>query len=248
VYSIRSDVNQDVCYILEELQNSDNIQLVKSKDDWDDQCFNTVLGLKGVAHLKELGQLQELYHWGFRHAALVGEEVLEDETRGLTNFEFELIEQMNRLGMAIDITGVSPNMFSDILPVVKGPLIATCSNCYGLTPNFNNLTNNQIQEIIKTDGFIGVTTTDSLLKEATVSAFVDHIDYLKELVGTRYISTGFNFMNYLDSEISHLDKCKNVTETSYIIDELLKRNYSSLEIESITSINAKRVINKILKA
>ena len=249
--------NKEVAYILEELKQSENIQIVMSKDHWDDQSVNVVLGLKGLANISEIQNLEQIYQLGFRHGILSNDKgeknnfIWNNEKMGkniyLTDMGVEAIKKMNELGMVIDISKEKEQIAKQIKQLTTAPIVTTCSNCYELTPHKENLSDEQIKIIAETDGYIGITALGALISKATVESLVDHIDYLKKLIGIRHIALGFNFTNYLDKANTYLDDCPDVTYAVNIIDELFKRNYSSSEIEAIASINAKRVINKILK-
>jgi len=258
IYSIDSkqtlinNFSQETENILSELKASDNIQLVMSKDDWDDQSVNVVLGINGLSFIEEIQDLEKIYQLGFRYGALdLSREHLNQFSfrtdKALTDKGFDLINRMNDLGMIIDVSQEDEKILKQIKQTTTKPLIASCSNCYTLTPHKNNLTDEQIKFIAETDGVIGITPTRNLLTEPTIESLVDHIDYLKKIIGIRHIALGLNFKNYLTNETSYLDECQNITQASNIIDELLKRNYNSSEVEAIATLNAKRVINKNLK-
>gem|GEM_PF-3068279 len=249
---LQMDLNESVTYILEELEESDNVQLVRSTDDWNEESLNIILGLQGLALITDIEHLEHIYGLGFRHASLTKDinelnHFVKEGHGGLTDLGQALIKKMNQLGMIIDLSGLKKSVMAHIFKITTGPIIASCSNCYALTPDPNNLMDKELRIIAETDGFVGVTTTGKLVSKPTVSALVDHIDYLKKLIGVRHISLGLNFMNYLKPNSHHLDECNNVRQATTIIDELYERNYSSFEVESIASANAKRVIYKILE-
>ncbi|HAX74244.1 MAG TPA: peptidase [Firmicutes bacterium] len=266
IWTYYTDVNQLLCddfdlainYIISELQHSDNIHLVKGKDEWEDHKMNVVLGLESLAPVKDLKQLRKLYDKGFRHAMLTWNEknqygtgVGSEKKVGLTDLGCEAVTLMNKLGMVVDVSHANVETMVDILDITTAPVIASHSNCYGLTPHKRNLTDVQIKAIAQVDGMIGVTAVPDFTdpKKPTIKSLVNHIDYIKKLVGTNYVGLGFDFMNYLvdDLENYNLDDCPNAAYANNVIDELIQRGYSSVEIDNITNRNAKRVINHILK-
>ena len=255
---LHNNFDQAIHYIIEELEESPDVQVVTAKGDWADHKVNVILGLESLAALRDIDHLVEIYEKGFRHAMLTWNEKNQFATgigckdgTGLSLLGCELIQKMNELGMVIDVSHASIQTFEDILSVTKEPVIASHSNCYSITPHPRNLTDEQIKEIALVDGVIGVTAVPHFTNQLKpdVESLVDHIDYLRELVGTRHIALGFDFMNYLgDGHLeSNLIDCQSASSANNVIDELVNRGYSSMDIDGITHVNAKRVINHILK-
>lgn len=252
------DFDRAIEYILEELEQSSDVQLVKSKGDWADHKVNVVLGFESLAPIRDLEHLKKMYDLGFRHGMLTWNEINHfgcgagaTVDSGLTDLGCQAITLMNELGMVVDVSHASIKTMSDILDVTTEPVIASHSNCYGLRPHRRNLTDGQIKAIAEVGGVIGVTAVPDFVhsEEYTIKRMVDHIDHIKKLVGSQHIALGFDFMNYLsdDGVNSNLNDCKSAREAHLIIDELMNRGYSDMEIDGITHANAKRLINHILK-
>ena len=111
-----------------------------------------------------------------------------------------------------------------------------------------NKSTNVQEEIALVDGVIGVTAVPHFTNQLKpdVESLVDHIDYLRELVGTRHIALGFDFMNYLgDGHLeSNLIDCQSASSANNVIDELVNRGYSSMDIDGITDIFIEPTINR----
>ena len=266
IWAYYTDVDHTLCenfdtaiaYILSELEESEDVHIVKTQDDWTDHKLNIVLGLEGLAHVRDLSHLETLYDQGFRHAMLTWNEqnhyatgVAGDKNSGLTPLGQDLVLKMKELGMVIDVSHANEKTFYDILAIYDGPIMASHSNVAAICPHRRNLTDDQIKAIAQTDGVIGVTAVPSFTNpdKPDIASLVDHIDYIKNLVGTRHIALGFDFMNYLEDGDKNLNliDCKDTRYANNIIDELMARKYSSAEIDGITNLNTKRVINQILK-
>lgn len=253
---LHNDIEEVVTYILDELEVSEDVQVVKSKEDWTDHKMNVILGFESLAPIRDLDHFEEMYHRGFRHAMLTWNEQNQfasgvgcKEDLGLSELGCKLVKRMNELGMVIDVSHASVKTFYDIVSITEEPIIASHSNCYAITPHPRNLKDEQIKEIARLDGVIGVTAVPQFTNtvKPDVESLVDHIDYLRDLVGTRHIALGFDFMNYLGDTNSNLVDCQSAASANTVIDELMNRGYSSVEIDGITHANAKRVINHILK-
>jgi membrane dipeptidase len=75
---------------------------------------------------------------------------------GLTDFGKDVIREMNRLGMMVDVSHVSDKTFRDVLSVSKAPLIASHSNCRGLCDHPRNMTDEMIRTLAAKGGVIEI--------------------------------------------------------------------------------------------
>jgi len=228
-----SDTDYAVNQIVTNLESVRELHLVKAKDDWDTDAFNVVLGLREV----DPTIIHDMYEKGFRHGSVIQND--ERSRRKLVNY-------MASLGMVVDVTGADEQVLREIISETDFPVVATAANCYELMPYKQNLTDSQIKAIASTGGFIGVTATSRSVHSSnpSVVTLVDHIDYLKQLVGTSHIALGFNF---IENRSALLD-CQHEGQAINVVDELYNRGYTTTEIEAIAATNAKRIINQILKA
>jgi len=77
-------------------------------------------------------------------------------TRGLTAFDRRVLQRMEQLGMAIDLSHASDRMVGETLKMTSGPVLVSHGMCRALSPTKRNLTDNQIRAIAGTGGVIGV--------------------------------------------------------------------------------------------
>jgi membrane dipeptidase len=78
------------------------------------------------------------------------------KTRGLNDFGKQVIREMNRLGMMVDVSHLSDKAFWDIVNTSTKPVIATHSGCRGITNVPRNLTDEMIVALAKTGGVVNV--------------------------------------------------------------------------------------------
>jgi len=78
------------------------------------------------------------------------------EHNGLTDFGKDVVREMNRLGMIVDISHVSDKTFYDALAVSKAPMIASHSSCRALCNTPRNMTDNMIRDLAKHGGVIQI--------------------------------------------------------------------------------------------
>ena len=166
---------------------------------------------------------------------------------GLSDFGKEVIREMNRLGMMIDISHSGPKTVSDILALSKAPVIASHSGCRALCDVNRNLTNEQMLAIKDNGGTVQIVALADFLKkpgkEADLKVFVDHIDYAVHLIGIDHVGIGSDFDG--GGGIPGFEDpsdCMNVTA------ELIRRGYSDSDIEKIWGGNLLRVWRKVIEA
>ena len=125
-----------------------------------------LMGLEGGYAIDEkLENVERYYRMGVRYmsgawsvstswAGSSGDEI--GKTRGLTDFGKQVIREMNRLGMMVDVSHLSDKAFWDIVNTSTKPVIATHSACRAITNVPRNLTDDMIVALAKTGGVVNV--------------------------------------------------------------------------------------------
>jgi membrane dipeptidase len=126
----------------------------------------SLLGMEG-GHVIEnsLGALRSYYDLGARYMTLTHNVTLDwadaalDSVRhdGLTDFGREVVREMNRLGMLVDLSHVSPATMSDALDVTQAPVIFSHSSARALTEHARNVPDSILQRLPKNGGVVMVT-------------------------------------------------------------------------------------------
>lgn len=164
---------------------------------------SALLSLEGADAIEgDLGKLRNLYRLGVRAMGLtwntsneVADGILDNRGIGLTKFGEEVVVEMNRLGMIIDVSHLSEKSFWDVLDLSKSPIMASHSNVKSICNHPRNLTDEQIIAIVRNNGIIGVTfVRDFTCKEnPTIDSLLLHIEYILELGGINNIGLGSDF-------------------------------------------------------
>jgi len=214
-----------------------------------------VLGLEGAEPLAgDLGLLRIFYRLGVRlvgltwnHRNQAADGVAETITGGgLTEFGRQLVAEMNRLGMVIDIAHLSPAGVQDVLQVSQTPVIASHANAAALCPHRRNLTDEQLTAVAAKGGVVGVTFVpqflDSNSAQATIDRVLDHIDYLVKVMGADHVALGSDFDGFTGQPPAYLG---NVTELPNLTLGLLARGYNEETIGKILGGNLLRVFRQV---
>ena len=167
---------------------------------------------------------------------------------GLTGHGHEVLEEMKRFNMLVDVSHINERGFWDVLNATNIPVIASHSNCKALCDHHRNLTDQQIRALADRKGVMGITFVESFLQksadEVSLNNVLDHIDHIVKLVGVDYVGFGSDYMGMKKSKIKGLE---DITKFPNITKGLLSRGYAREEIEKILGGNFLRVFKEILK-
>jgi len=135
-----------------------------------DQVFCVLLGIEGGHSIEaDLGLLRMYHQLGVRYMTLTWSNSnewadssgdLDDVTiahhGGLTEFGRDVVREMNRLGMMVDVSHVADTTFWHVLQTTRAPVIASHSSARALTDTPRNLTDEQLRAIATNDGLVMV--------------------------------------------------------------------------------------------
>jgi membrane dipeptidase len=118
-----------------------------------------------------------------------------DENVGLTGFGRDVIDEMNRLGMFVDVTHCSHRTSIEAMQYSKSPVIFSHSNPRALCDHERNITDDQIKACAATGGVIGIVGLGLFLGTENIRAetLADHVDYLLEVAGPRHVGIGLDY-------------------------------------------------------
>lgn len=153
---------------------------------------------------------------------------------GLTDFGRQVIKEMNRLGIIIDLTHISPKMINDILELSSKPTVVTHTGVKGTKDSQRNLSNEQIKRIAKAKGLIGIGFFKGTIA-GEVKDIVGAIKYVRNLVGIEHVALGSDFEGAATTPI-------DVTGLPLIVLELIDQGFSEIEISAIMGDNLKRFL------
>ena len=169
------------------------------------------------------------------------------EHGGLSPFGEEVVAEMNRLGMMVDVSHISDAAVWDVLAITTAPIIASHSNARALYDHPRNLSDDLLNAIAENGGVVQVNLLylspndpDTGERISTVSDVVDHIDHIVEVAGIEHVGIGSDFDGG-----GVVDGCEDVSKFEAITLELVKRGYNKNEIRKIWSENFMRVFREV---
>ncbi len=156
---------------------------------------------------------------------------------GLTNFGRDVVKEMNRLNMIIDVSHISERGFWDVLETTNAPVIASHSNCYRECHHARNLKYEQIKSLIDTGGMMCINIYPPFLENepdrADVKSIIRHIEYALSLGAENNLGLGSDF-DGIDATPKGLNNLKDYQK---LFKEFEKMNYSQELIDKITHQN-----------
>ncbi len=169
-----------------------------------------------------------------------------DPKQGLTDLGREVVEWLQSKNMIVDFAHMNEATFWDAAGIVQGPIVISHGNARSLCDDVRNYTDKQLKRVTASGGLVGVFFSKKFLvtgREATIDDVVNHIDYLRDLIGIDFVALGSDFGGILSGFPGEL---KSVERLELLWEALSKRGYDDESIEKIAYKNALRVIGSIL--
>lgn len=169
-----------------------------------------------------------------------------DTSHGLKERGFEFLDEMERLGILLDVSHLSDAGFWDVVQHTTRPFIASHSNARAVCGHVRNLTDEMIRVIAERGGLTGLNYCASFLQECAepvsrVSDMARHAAYLKKVGGIDCIGLGSDF-DGIEGDLEMYDaSCLPLLE-----QELRRQSFTEDEIEKIFFRNALRVWKDVL--
>jgi len=238
-------------YLLNDVEQSgaDVVIVRKSEDILQAKAAGKPAIVLAIEHAdcteRSLNVLRVLYELGVRSIGLthnVSSQAADGnlEARdgvGLTHFGLQLVREMNRLGMLVDLAHVSPSAFFNALEVTSKPVIFSHGNARALCDHPRNLTDEQLKALAQNGGVIGLSFVPFFVAEEnpTVERFLDHVDHVVNVAGIETVGIGSDF----DGGGTLL---ADANELPRITEGLLSRGYDEADVYKILGENTLRVL------
>lgn len=221
----------------------------------DNGLFSVFLGLENGSPIgSSLELLDKFYYRGVRYMTLCHsrDNLICDSCasrvkrwHGLSPFGREVVAEMNRLGMLVDVSHVSDETFYDVLKYSSKPVVATHSCCRALADHPRNMTDDMIRALAEKGGVIQINFYPVFLDGSfheedmhtaprpSYKRIVDHIDHVVSLVGIEHVGIGSDF-DGIDVAPEGLE---NISMMPKVFEEMRRRGYSENDIAKVASEN-----------
>lgn len=232
--------------------------IVRAKADGQ---IGIVIGQQNSVHFRTLTDVDHFYQLGQRvsqltyHDNQIGGGSNDPKNLGLTPYGAQVVERMNDLGMAIDISHCSDRTALDAIDASKTPVLVTHSNCRALVPGSARCrTDEAIRKLAAKGGVFGVTMVRGFVGSSpsvTIENVLDHIDHVVKIAGVEHVGIGSDVdldgrdPSGATTKKSDLDGLHYPDKIFELTDGLIRRKYSQQNIELILGKNFQRALSQI---
>jgi membrane dipeptidase len=238
-----------------------------------------ILGLQNAQHFRRPDDVNLFYSLGQRVSQLtynsrnlIGNGSTERRDEGISDFGVAIIERMNQVGMAIDVSHCGDRTTLDAFEISKRPVLITHSNARALAPGHPRCKPDEaIRAAGKAGSVVGITGVRMFVKNdepTTVEDLLNHYDHVKKLIGPQHLGIGSDIsLEGYDDMPPELNKqlragykgsygfrdkidIEGVSHPKRVYDlteGLIRRKYSDAEIEGVLGGNFIRVLSEIWK-
>ena len=261
----------------------DRLELVRTsagiRDAFARKKLASLLGMEGGHAIENsLGALRAYYDLGARYMTLTHNVTLDwadaalDSAKhgGLTKFGEEVLREMNRLGMMVDLSHVSPGTMSDALSVTEAPVIFSHSAARALNDHPRNVPDSILSRLKANGGVVMVTFVPAFISpdarrwsasfdsvgsakgdtaawkashpevRATVSQVADHVEHIRDVAGIDHVGIGGDF----DGITFVVQGLEDVSKFPALFAELSRRGWSEAALRKLAGENILRAFSR----
>ena len=236
-----------------------------------------LLGMQNSEHFRKVDDVDYFYGLGQRVSqltynarTLIGNGSTERRDDGLSDFGVAIVERMNKVGMAVDVSHCGDTTTLDAFQASKKPVLITHANCRALNPNHPRCkTDEAIKAMAAKGGVMGITEVRMFVSptEPTgLDAMLDHYDHVRKLVGVEHVGVGsdIDLLGYDAMPPDEYKQLKAGYKSSYgfrdkididgytfakrpfdLAEGLIRRKYGDADVEAILGGNFRRVLKEI---
>ena len=218
-----------------------------------------MLGFQNSEHFRTEADVDRFYDMGQRVSQLtydrnrLGGGSSDSHDPGLTDFGARVVERMNRIGMAIDISHCADRTTCNVIEASRKPVLVTHSNCRKLVPySARCKTDDAIRRMAAKGGVMGVTMVRPFVHNGgrtDIENVLDHIDHIAKSVGVEHAAMGTDVD--LDGRDHHGPRRYDLDGISYsrkafeLTEGLVRRRYSREDIALVLGGNFQRAMMQI---
>jgi membrane dipeptidase len=243
--------------------------------------LNLLMGFQGAEPLEHsFHAVSIFYELGVRviqltynDQNLLGSGCLEPHDTGLTHFGIQVVREINRLGMVVDLTHVGKRTSLDAIHASSAPVVFSHSNARAVRENPRNLDDEQLDAVAQCNGVVGIAAFADFVADTTkgqpaLDDMLDHVVYVADRIGIEHVGIGTDIMETsgaagiwwnantkrrypeicgaMDEHMHGIRGVERWEDFANITDGLLRRGCSEDEIKKIIGGNFRRVFAGIM--
>ncbi len=249
------------CGLFSRTHGNEQITFVKDADSLETSGMKIMLSIEGATPIQDdIDLLYSFYDLGVRamgltwnHRNMLADGI--DNDYGLTGFGKEVVKEMEKLGMMIDVSHLNIAGFKDVFDTVSCPIAATHSNARSMREHKRNLEDWQIKEIIDRKGFMGLNFYTEFVngvelaehrniekaKQESVETLVKHTEHILNLGGENILGFGADYDGIRDGTY---ESPQGYVDFLEILQK--KIGLSDIQLEKISHINLKNMVKRVI--
>ena len=225
----------------------------------------STIGMEGGHAIgNSLGALRSFYDLGARYMTLTHSANIDwadsccepAEHDGLTPFGREVVREMNRLGMLVDLSHVSPETMHDALDVTEAPVIFSHSSARGVTEHPRNVPDDVLRRLPENGGVVMVAFVPQFVSpevarwvtlpeaeqqrtprpEATIADVAEHLEHIRDVAGIDHVGIGADYDGFPTPVVG----LEDVSTYPALFAELSRRGWSEQELRKLAGENVLR--------
>ena len=219
-----------------------------------------LIGQQNSTHFRTIADVDRFHNLGQRVSQLtytgnrLGGGSSDSHDVGLNSYGVQIVERMNTVGMAVDLSHCGDRTTMDAIDASRKPVLVTHSNCRALVPGMARCKTDEANtRMASKGGVMGITMIRAFVSAAgrvTIEHVLDHIDHLAKLAGVEHVGIGSDVdLNGRDTPVYSkirfdLDGMDYANKIYELTEGLVSRNYSNRSIELILGGNFERVLGE----
>jgi len=239
-----------------------------------------LIGVQNSEHLRSPDDVRLFFDLGQRVSQLtynsrnlIGNGSTERVDGGISDFGVSIVEKMNEVGMAVDVSHSADRTTLDACALSTAPVLFTHSNARALNPGHPRCkTDEAIRRMAETGGVMGITGVRNFVaptEPTTIEHYLDHFDHVRDLVGVEHLGIGsdIDLHGYDDMPAEDYERLKANYKGSYafrdkididaiahprrifdVTEGLIRRGYTDTHIRGVLGENFQRVLGEIWRA
>jgi membrane dipeptidase len=221
-----------------------------------------VLGQQNSQHFRTVDDVDRFYALGQRVSQLtyndntLGGGSTDPKNVGLSEYGERIVERMNELGMAVDVSHCADRTTLDAIELSSKPVLVTHSNCRALVGSLRCKTDQTIRKMASKGGVMGITLVRGFVHPngpASIEDVADHIDHVASIAGIEHVGLGTDVdLEGRDPAASarryDLDGVRYPKKIFDLTEALVRRKYSRESIGLVLGKNFQRALGEIWAA